>query len=124
MCANARYLDFPIAEKAGEKIQLIDTPMTITLQPFCTRAVAIGPSIGPGVVSPCIKRTFLPVADPHSYTRITPYGVSTSRASGRRLGEYGRAAAWVSDRNGRSVSRGEGMAFVRVMIIVERYVIC
>lgn len=50
-CAqNGGYPDFQVAEKAGGKIQLIDTPMTMTLQSFCTRAVAIGPNIGPGVV--------------------------------------------------------------------------
>ena len=124
MCANGGYPDFQVTDKALGKIQLIDTPMTMTLQSFCTRAVAIGPNIGPGVVSPCIRRTFLPLAGPHSYTRITPYGVSTSRAPGKRLGEYGRAAAWASDRNGKSVSRGDGMAFGGFIVIIKRHFGC
>lgn len=55
---------------------------------------------------------------------MTPYGVSTSRAPGKRLGEYDRAAAWASDRTGKSVSRGEGMASGGFIIIVKRHFGC
>ena len=36
MCADASYPGFPVAEKAGDSNQLIDTPMTMILQSFCT----------------------------------------------------------------------------------------
>ena len=36
MCVDARYPGFPVTEKVGDNNQLIDTPMTMILQSFCT----------------------------------------------------------------------------------------
>ena len=87
----------------------IHIPNIMTLQPLFTRSPATRPSIGAGVVSPCMKRNFSPSFGPHSYTLITPYGVATSRAPGRRSGGYGKAAACWGDNLGSRVSRGEGI---------------
>lgn len=38
---------------------------------------------------PCRKTTFLPSVGPNSYTRMDPYGVSTSLAPGSAFGGYG-----------------------------------
>lgn len=57
--------------------------------------------------------TLRPPGVPHSYTRITPYGVSTQRAPGNRSGGYGSSAISAVLSCARSV-RGEGMVGVRV----------
>ena len=88
--------------------------MNMTVQPRCAKADAIGPDMWPGIVPPCTKRTFQPLSETHSYTYITPYAASTSRAPGKRLCGYASAIAWISDRDGSCVSFGEGMAYGRI----------
>ena len=111
----------------GEIIQytLSNSPITITLQPSLAGAWAMGPNIGAGEESPGTIMTFRPFSGPHSYTRIVPYGLSTSRAPGRALVGYGSEAACSGVRNGMSVSRGDAIfaGFVGKMWRMRTHVI-
>lgn len=59
-----------------------------------------------GVPIPCRNITFFPSSGPNSYTRMTPYGVSTQRPPGYRSGGYGNLEISSSVMDSRS-TRGD-----------------
>lgn len=54
-----------------------------------------------------MSNTLSPSSGPHSYTRVLPYGESTSLAPGNASGGYGNLWTSSAARKGMSVSFGE-----------------
>lgn len=84
-------------------------PKSMTLYPLRTNSWPKSPRATDGVLIPWTRRTLSPSSGPHSYTRMDPYGVTTSRPPGRASSGYGRSTSSCSRRAERIVVRGEGI---------------